>query len=91
MPRMTAKMSAAALLALGTLAALPEIGFAQDQAAPKPPEAPAASAPAPAAPAPAVTAPAVTPAPAPAPAAAPAPAEAPKPAEPAPEIGRAHV
>lgn len=84
MPRMTAKMSAAALLALGTLAALPEIGFAQDQAAPKPPEAPAASAPAPAAPAPAVTAPAVTPAPAPAPAAAPAPAEAPKPAEPAP-------
>lgn len=76
MPRMTAKMSAAALLALGTLAALPEIGFAQDQAAPKPPEAPAASAPAPAAPAPAVVAPAATP--------APAPAEAPKPAEPAP-------
>lgn len=77
MSRMTAKLSAAALLALGSLVVLPESGRAQDQAAPKPPEAPAASAPAPAAPTPA-PAPA-EPAPAPAPAAA-----APAPASPAP-------
>ncbi|WP_333826046.1 GyrI-like domain-containing protein [Pinisolibacter sp.] len=82
---MTAKMSAAALFTLGSLAALPAVGLAQE-AAPKPAEAPAAAAAAPAAPAPA---PAAAEAPKPAaPAevapAAPAPAEAAKPATPAP-------
>lgn len=79
MSRMTAKLSAAALLALGSLVVLPESGRAQDQAAPKPPEAPAASAPAPATPTPAPAPAEPAPAPAPAPAAA-----APAPASPAP-------
>jgi effector-binding domain-containing protein len=74
--RMTAKMSAAALFTLGSLAALPAVGLAQE-AAPKPPEAPAAAAPA------APSAPAAAEAPKPA-APAPAAAEAPKPATPAP-------
>jgi len=82
MSRMTAKMSVAALLTLGSLVALPEAAWAQDQAAPKPPETPAAAAPA--APAAAPAAPAAAPAaPAPAPTAAPAPAAA-TPAAPAP-------
>ncbi len=93
MSRMTAKMSAAALLALGALVVQPAVGRAQDQTAPKPPETPAATAPAPAAPTPAVTPAepkptAVTPAEASPTAAAPAEAapaaaapEAPKPTE----------
>ena len=85
MTRMTVKLGAAALLALGTVA-LPATGEAQDGAA-KPPEAPAAVAPAPApaaaeAPKPAeASQPAATPAPTSAPTPAPTAAEAPKPAE----------
>jgi effector-binding domain-containing protein len=73
--RMTAKMSAAALFTLGSLAALPAVGLAQE-AAPKPPEAPAAAAPT----SPAAAAPAAPVAASPA-----APTEAPKPAAPAQE------
>ncbi len=88
MSRMTAKMSAAALVALGSLVVLPGSVLAQDQAAPA--AAPAAEAPVapPAAePAPAPAAPAAEAAPAPtapAPVAAPAPAATPAPATPAP-------
>ena len=85
MSRPTAKLSAAALITLGSLVALPALAQAPTTAASEAPKAPAAApapaatAPAPAAPAPAqpAPAPAAPAAPAAPPAAAPAPAPAP--------------